>query len=75
MIRSRTQTSIVLLVAGLLVGCGGSSSTPPGNVDVGTAAPDFALQDVNDASPTAAQTVSPRDFLAKVSAYYFGHAT
>ena len=67
---------LVLLLAGLLAACGGSSSSPPpGNVDVGTPAPDFVLTDVNANSPTAAESVSPRDFLSKVSAYYFGHAT
>lgn len=39
------------------------------------AMPDFQLVDVNPASPTYAQSVSPRDYLQKVSAWYFGHAT
>ncbi len=38
-------------------------------------APDFSLLDVNPASPTANQPVSPRDYLMRVSAWYFGHAT
>jgi hypothetical protein len=33
------------------------------------------LLDVNDASPTAGEYVSPRDHLGGVSAWYFGHAT
>jgi hypothetical protein len=38
------------------------------------AMPDFALTDVNPASPTHDQQVSPRDYLGKVSAWYFGRA-
>ena len=36
---------------------------------------DFALFDVNSTSSTYNQTVSPRDYLGQVSAWYFGHAT
>jgi hypothetical protein len=36
--------------------------------------PDFALADVNPASPSYAQQVSPRDYLGKISAWYFGKA-
>ena len=36
---------------------------------------DFSLVDVNATSPTAGDPVSPRDYLAKVSGWYFGHAT
>ena len=36
---------------------------------------DFALLDVNPTSSTYNQTVSPRDYLGQVSAWYFGHAT
>jgi hypothetical protein len=39
------------------------------------AAPDFQLVDLNTASPTFGQTVSPRDFLGQVSAWYFTHST
>lgn len=37
--------------------------------------PDFSLVDMNSASPTAGQAVSPRDYKTKVSAWYFGHST
>ena len=36
---------------------------------------DFSLVDVNATSPTVGEPVSPRDYLAKVSGWYFGHAT
>ena len=39
------------------------------------AMPDFSLTDVNTASATANQGVSPRDYLQQVSGWYFGTAT
>lgn len=72
----RLWAALVMALALLLAACGGSSSNaPPGDADIGDMAPDFALEDVNAASPTTAEDVSPRDYLGKVSAYYFGHAT
>ena len=38
------------------------------------AVPDFALVDVNASSQSSGRTLSPRDFLGKLSAYYFGHS-
>lgn len=72
---NRPYVSLVLAFVFVLASCGGSSSAPPDDVDVGETAPDFALEDANASSPTAAQDVSPRDYVGKVSAYYFGHAT
>jgi hypothetical protein len=60
----------LLLLAG---GCGDDDTTRPN--PPGTIAPDFALVDVNTASALHDSTVSPRDYLMSVSAYYFGHAT
>ncbi len=37
--------------------------------------PDFSLRDANPSSSRHGRAVSPRDFLGKISAYYFGHAT
>jgi hypothetical protein len=37
--------------------------------------PDFALLDVNPASDTFNQQVSPRDYLQQASAWYFGYAS
>lgn len=66
-------------LAGVLVlaGCGGTETTaPPGNMQPPvTKAAAFNLQDVNATSPTFGMSVSPRDQLGKVSAWYFGHAT
>ena len=39
------------------------------------ARPDFYLPDENATSQTYGQPVSPRDYLRKVSGWYFGHAT
>jgi hypothetical protein len=36
---------------------------------------DFHLEDVNPASALYKKSVSPRDYLGQVSAWYFGHAT
>lgn len=41
----------------------------------GEVMPDFALVDVNSTSSTHEQSVSPREYLQQVSAWYFGHAT
>lgn len=38
------------------------------------AMPDFAAEDVNPASPSFRSEVSPRDYLGKFSAWYFGHS-
>lgn len=38
-------------------------------------APDFELEDVNPQSVSWGQTVSPRQHLDRVTAWYFGHAT
>jgi hypothetical protein len=37
--------------------------------------PDFMLIDVNANSATYMQPVSPRDYLERVSGWYFAHAT
>jgi len=54
----------------LLAACNSSSSTPGSDP-----APDFLLLDVNTTSTTYDQDVSPRDFLAMTSGFYFGAAT
>ena len=55
----------------------GASELPAGVTGEGESSPmpDFTLTDVNPASATKDQGVSPRDYLQQVSAWYFGHAT
>jgi hypothetical protein len=57
----------------LVLGCG--DDAPQGNLHLGEVAADFAIRDVNPASPRYDEPVSPRDYLGRVSAWYFGHAT
>lgn len=66
-----------LLTLVIALGCGHDSpSSPDGGVSLPSdAAPDFGLLDVNPNSATHDQLVSPRWYLHKVSAWYFGHAT
>jgi len=51
----------------LAAACGGGSSSA-------TLVPNFLLVDVNLASPTAGQDVSPRDYQGDISVWYFGDA-
>ena len=37
--------------------------------------PDFALADLNPASTRYGETISPRDYIGRVSGYYFVHST
>lgn len=63
----------LILVGLLTVGCKDDNPAVPGvTLDP---LPNFSLLDVNPTSATAAQPVSPRDYLQQVSAWYFGHAT
>ncbi len=61
----------LVAMAFMAAACGDDDPAAPGNAAV----PDFAVIDVNPFSATGAQVVSPRDYLQKVSAWYFGHAT
>ncbi|MFH1810406.1 MAG: hypothetical protein ABIJ09_16815 [Pseudomonadota bacterium] len=63
-------TSFVL---GSLVAACGPAQGPVFSASDG-AMPEFSLSDVNPASVRYQQAVSPRDYLAKVSGWYFGHA-
>ncbi|MBK7672794.1 MAG: hypothetical protein IPJ24_15625 [bacterium] len=66
-----TRLLPLVALAVMATACGDDDPAVPGT----SAVPDFAVLDVNPASPTGAQVVSPRDYLQKVSAWYFGHAT
>jgi hypothetical protein len=37
--------------------------------------PDFLLEDCNPGSPSVGQKISPRQYLGKISAWYFGAST
>ncbi len=55
----------------LLAGCGADA---PG-LSADGLVPDFALVDENAGSDRFEEAVSPRDYLEKVSGWYFTHAT
>ncbi|MSP25239.1 MAG: hypothetical protein EXR75_08755 [Myxococcales bacterium] len=57
------------MASGSGVGVGGAGGA------VAMIAPDFSLIDDNAASPKYLQPVSPRDYLKRVSGWYFGHST
>jgi len=54
----------------LAAACGDDEPTAPTGV-----VPDFLLVDANPNSSTYSLTVSPRSYLDRVSAWYFGHST
>jgi hypothetical protein len=75
--KSRTSRHLRLekLEARQLLHAGdGIPAVVPGEGEA-VAMPDFTLTDVNSASTTANQGVSPRDYLQQVSGWYFGTAT
>jgi hypothetical protein len=57
----------------------GDTDADSGDTDTGgtapDAVPDFALNDLNRASPRFGEAISPRDYLERVSGWYFIHAT
>ena len=74
--RAWRATAVLAICVMTAAGCGKDDPVQPVTpMPVGTLAPDFSLSDVNPASPTGGQAVSPRSKLDRVSAWYFGHAT
>ena len=71
----RRATALLAICVIAVAGGGKDDPAPLVPMAVGTLAPDFTLTDVNPASPSYNQPVSPRSQLGKVSAWYFGHAT
>jgi hypothetical protein len=60
----------------LLVACGAPGGRTGTDAGVSTEPlADFSLLDVNPASPSSGQNVSPRNFQGRVSAWYFGHSS
>jgi hypothetical protein len=71
----RHGRAVFVLLAIVAIGC---KDDPPSGPSLGpgdTAVPDFSVQDANPNSPRYEEMVSPRDYLGRVSAWYFGHAT
>jgi len=78
--RALTPVTFVatLAVAALAASCShphAAPTAPTGSTSGDSAMSDFSLVDVNPNSITSGQEVSPRQFLGKISAWYFGHAT
>lgn len=73
--RSGWILAAMILVWILPAGCGDEKkatkpeATPPDRV------PDFSIVDVNPNSSAYGDSISPRDYLGKVSCWYFGHST
>jgi hypothetical protein len=68
----RLAAATILLAA--LSGCFGHKDSPT-RPPADQAMPDFSLVDQNPNSTTTGKAVSPRQYLTKASAWYFGHAT
>lgn len=76
--QNRLSAAAWIVAVIIIPGLTGCKDDSPAGLDGGPAAdpmPDFTLQDVNPNSSTYDQGVSPRDYLRKVSAWYFGHST
>lgn len=71
--RLATLSALAALV--LFPACKDETFEPPNGPGPTGVVPDFALVDVNPNSQTSGQTVSPRNHLGQISAWYFGHAT
>lgn len=74
---SRVFLALCSALLAALLACGDENSPspqgpPPPPAD---AMPDFCLVDVNPNTASSGRVVSPRDYLQKVSAWYFGYAT
>ena len=62
--------SSLLALLVLTAGCGDPVTGPTTGP-----MPDFHLDDVNPASATFGDSVSPRQYTGVISAWYFGHST
>ena len=72
---------VLPLLSGLVfAACGQTSAQAPTSPDgnamtMGGVEPEFRLEDVNTSSERLGDSVSPRDYLQKVTGWYFGWAT
>ncbi len=74
--RHPSIAGLILAVFVLTGGCGDDDpSSPPPTPPPATLMPDFTLTDVNPNSATTDAAVSPRQYLQRISAWYFGHST
>lgn len=69
--RSRSVFVLVSLLLVSLAACRDEEKAGPLGLRI---APDFSLADANPNSRTTGQSVSPRQELRNISAWYFGHA-
>jgi len=65
------SAGFLVLALSLFAGCSDDDDNEP----LSGLAPDFSLPDVNPNSATHDSSLSPRDYLGAVSAWYFGHST
>lgn len=75
-LRTRPEPALVAAFAlaalvTMLVACGEDDPTIPSGILV----TDFSLLDVNANSSSLGDSISPREALGQISAWYFGHAT
>ncbi len=63
----------LLVLVPLFAGCQDRNPSQPVSVPPGIV-PDFKILDVNPNSATYGDSISPRDYLGKISCWYFGHA-
>ena len=73
---SLSRPRVAFLALLFLASCGGGHHGTHDDTDRAPAVVStFLLEDVNPNSTTFLSEVSPRQHLARVSAWYFGHAT
>jgi hypothetical protein len=76
--RPSCHTGLLAFVATafIVIGCSENNTNAPAYKNkLGKPVPTFSLVDVNPTSATYDREVSPRDYLKKVTAWYFGAST
>jgi hypothetical protein len=75
MVPGFVQTGIDVALQAVVLGNGEKSDVVETVLVHADARSDFSLLDENSTSPRYNTMVSPRDYLGKISGWYFGHAT